>query len=304
MRHPPGDIALPQTLERAILYTVTYADVFDYPLTATEIHRYLVGMPASLAVVQATLRNGWLARREDYFTLPGREAIVETRLRRAEVAARMWPWAVRYGRAMAKLPFVRMVAVTGALAMDNAEPETDMDYLIVTEPGRLWLCRAMVIALVVKPAARRGDVLCPNYLLSERTLVILERDLFTAHELTQMVPMAGLTVYHRMRQANRWTTRFLPNAGIHEPPRYVDPVLSPRQPVRTLAEIALRTPVAAWLERWEMNRKMLRLNQRADDQTEIAFCSDWCKGHFENHGRRILEAFARRLQDLKGAAAP
>ncbi|MEE8390851.1 MAG: hypothetical protein V3S14_08680 [Anaerolineae bacterium] len=298
MRHPPSDIALPQTVERAILHAVTYADVFDYPLTVAEIHRYLVGVSASLAVVCATLESGPLVRWEGYFTLPDREHIVETRLRRAKVAARMCPRAVQYGLAIASLPFVRMVAVTGALAMNNVEPADDIDYLIVAEPDRLWLCRAMVIALVVKPAACRGDVLCPNYLLSERALALREHNLFTAHELVQMVPIVGLAVYRRMRRANTWTARFLPNA--HDPPRRVDPAPPARRPIHTLAEVALRTPVGAWLERWEMDRKVHKFSRQSDGQAEVAFSADWCKGHFESNGRLILEALSCRLQEMEG----
>ncbi len=299
MPQPGGDVAFPQTVERAILYAVNYADVFDYPLTARQIHRYLVGVPAPLAVVEATLSNGNLVRQGDYFTLPGREAIVEVRRRRAEVSARMWPWAVRYGQTIARMPFVRMVAVTGALAMDNAEPDTDVDYFIVTQLGRLWLCRAAIIAMVVKPAARQGKELCPNYLLSERSLVLDERNLFTAHELTQMVPIGGLGVYRRMRRANRWTTRFLPNAGVDDPPRYVDPTLSPWRPLYNLVEVALRTPVGTWLEHWEMDRKVRKFSQQGGDQTEVAFCESWCKGHFDSHGRYILEAFAQRVAGIE-----
>jgi hypothetical protein len=241
-----------------------------------------------------------LAHRENYFTLPGREAIVETRLFRAEVASRMWPRAVRYGRAIASLPFVRMVAVTGALAMDNAEPDTDVDYLIVTEPGRLWLCRAMVIALVVKPAARQGDVLCPNYLLSQRALILHERNLFTAHELLQMTPIAGMAVYRQMRRVNSWTARFLPNA--HDPPRSVNPEPPARRPIRALAEAVLWSPVGAWLEQWEMDRKVHKFSQQGDAQAEVAFSADWCKGHFDSHGRFILEAFACRLREVEEGA--
>jgi len=71
----------------------------------------------------------------------------ELRKRRAEVAARLWPEAIRCGRSVGRVPFV-MVAVTGALAMDNVDEGADLDYLIVTEPGRVWLCRLLIVQLV------------------------------------------------------------------------------------------------------------------------------------------------------------
>jgi hypothetical protein len=322
-------------LESAILHAVAYADVFDYPLTVAEVHRYLVGMPASSAAVGSLLGNGRLVpqrltRHCEYFTLPGREGIVETRRCREQVAARIWPRALQYSRIMAGLPFVRMVAVTGALAMDNVDPGADIDYFIVTEPGRLWLCRALVI-LLVRLAAWRGDVICPNYFLSEDALILHERNPYTAHELTQMVPIAGIATYRRMRQLNAWTLRFLPNA--QGPPRRVgatalpsdaaklppalaqdDAVASgqasgrvgwPWRPARALAEAALKTPPGDWLERWEMMRKMRKFSQHSpalngdDPGSEAAFCADWCKGHFDNHGQHTLHAYAERLHALE-----
>src|SRR5205085_8843103 len=116
---------------------------------------------------------------------------------RASVATDYWHRAIHYGHIMGGLPFVRMVAVTGALAMDNIA-DGDVDYLVVTEPGRLWLCRALIVGLV-RVAALRGTELCPNYFLSERALVLHERNLFIAHEVAQMVPVAGLETYQRMR---------------------------------------------------------------------------------------------------------
>ena len=291
----------PRTIEMAILHAAAYADVFDYPLAAGEVHRYLVGLAAPLAAVQTMLRNGRLvperlAQRQEYFVLPGREGIVETRRRRALASAQAWQRAVQYGLTIARLPFVRMVAVTGALTMDNVDPGDDVDYLIVTAPDRLWLCRAVVIELVVKPAARHGIEICPNYLLSERALVLPERNLFTAHEVVQMVPISGQAIYRRLCQLNDWVAWFLPNA--YGQPRQVETGRLRRHAARRVAEPVLRTRVGGWLERWEMERKVVRLTREGGGTPEAAFCPDWCKGHFGDHGRLVREGFGRRLQEL------
>src|SRR5262249_186600 len=156
--------------------------VFDYPLTADEIHRYLITVSAARGAVRTLLQSQLpheLSRSGRYFTLAGREAAVQTRKARAATASDFWRRGVHYGRPLSNLPFVRMVAVTGGLAMDNMA-DGDIDYLIITEPGRLWLCRALIVGLV-RLAAVRGTELCPNYFLSERALVLTERNLFTAH---------------------------------------------------------------------------------------------------------------------------
>ena len=299
-RNVPFDAEPDQmSLEQAIIRVLAYSDIFDYPLTAAEIHRYLE-TSASFNRIQEVLDNsrlvpGRISRVHNYFTLPGSETIVATRLRRAKLAAQIWPNARRYGRLLARLPFVRMVAITGSLAVDNIGPGTDIDYLIVTEPGRLWLCRAMIIVLA-RLVALRGHVICPNYLISRNALVFEQRTLYTAHELIQMVPVAGLDVYSQMLQYNAWATDFLPNAVGLLPP--VLPRQSTFQPVRRLAEAALRTSVGDRLEQWEMNRKIRKFNRQGGNHTEIAFCSDWCKGHFDGHEQRVLTAFQERIQRL------
>jgi hypothetical protein len=291
-------------LERAIVRTVAYADVFDYPMTVDEVHRYLIGMPASRGTLRSALAYmrsmpHALARSGRYLTLAGRESTIETRRGRAAISAQYWKRAVGYGRVIGRLPFVRMVAVTGALAMDNVA-DADIDYLIVTEPGRLWLCRALVVGLV-RAAAMRGATLCPNYFLSERALAIDEQNLFTAHEVTQMVPLVGSATYARFRALNGWTSTFLPNAT--GAPKRIAMAEPTSAGARGVVEWTLRLSPGTLLEDWERARKMRKLGRRGDGHTEAAFGPDWCKGHFDDHGQLTLARYSSRLQALEQALA-
>lgn len=300
-------------VERGILCAVAYADVFDYPLTLEEVHRYLVGARATLSEVRDALNGGSLvprrlARRGPFYALPGREGIVELRRRRAAAAARIWPDAARYGKILSGLPFVRMVAVTGSLAAGNVEPGADIDYLIVTEPGRLWLCRALVI-LQVRAARRRRVLLCPNYLLSESALELEERDLYTAWELSQMVPVSGLETYHRLRERNGWIASFLPNAGDRPRSRAenLQPYTERKSAPWRMLEGVLRTPVGDWIEEWERERKVRRFTRMSGlggdglgtADVDADFSATRCKGHLGTRAREIMARYRERIAELE-----
>ena len=288
-------------LERACVETVAYADVFDCALTEPELHRYLVGVEADRAAVRTALASdrvagGFLHQTGAYVTLAGREQLVERRRACAEHGARLWPQAARYGALLARLPFVRLVAVSGALAVDNAGVNGDIDYFIVTEPDRLWLCRGLVIG-VVRWAARRGITLCPNYFLSERALALDPPNLFMAHEVTQMVPVGHTAVYRRFRRLNRWTDRFLPNAA--GAPRLCEAPSDARPRWSRTAEWAGRTSWGGRVERWEQTRKIGRFSRRARGHDEARFSAEWCKGHFGGYGERVRLGLRDRLRALE-----
>ena len=45
-------------IESGILKTLLYADIFDYPLTADEVYRYLPAVRAPREAVRSVLRDG------------------------------------------------------------------------------------------------------------------------------------------------------------------------------------------------------------------------------------------------------
>jgi len=291
-----------QSLEDAVFYTLSYADVFNYPLTLVELHRYLVGWRISLADLAIAIRQiPGIVVQDGYYTFRHREAVIPLRRRREQIAAQMWPRALSYGAQIAQLPYVRMVALTGALAVHNVDHGDDYDYLIVTAHGRVWVTRRLIVQLVVKPAARRGDEICPNYILSEAAMALPERDLFHAHELAQMIPLYGLPIYESLRQANAWTEDFLPNAGGLPIPAPQMPQLERHR--RLWPELLLSTPVGTWLERREMSRLQRKLDPHGDCD-EVQFSPDCCKGHIGAHGHSTFEAFAARLQEARQTDLP
>jgi hypothetical protein len=284
----------------AILHTVVYADLFDYPLRSEEIHRYLTGCPAPLAVVEEHLhQNGRLGEYLDsaapFWFLAGREHLVALRREREAFSLGLWSEVQRYGRLIAPIPFVRMVSITGSLAMSNASsPDDDIDLLIVTTRDRVWLARGLVV-LIVHLARRLGVDLCPNYVIAEHRLELGERSLFTAHEIAQLIPVHGLEVYYRLLESNAWLSAFLPNAM----PRQ----LAVRETGRAkrLGQRALETALAGRLgdaaERWERERKIPRLRQVADEQGGggAVYTPDLCKGHADDHAASVDQRYLSRL---------
>lgn len=296
--------ATPPALEQAILQTVAYADIFDYPLTGPEIHHYLVATRASLPMVQEAVNNGLLAKQRlilhtGYLTLPGREAIVETRLRREGLSTELWHKGERYGLAIAALPFVRLVAVTGTLAVNNVEQGADIDYLIVTLPGRVWLTRLLCVALV--RLGRLGGVeICPNLVISTDALAQFEHSFFTAHELAQMIPLYGMQTYRQLLSANDWACRFLPNA-FDANPEPADHLLGPLARLfKRCGEWILAGRLGDALERMEERHKIDRLRRQAESCGTCAavFTPDQCKGHMDDHGQSIREAYVQRLLQI------
>lgn len=294
--HAGGDSAH-ERLSEAILKGLLYADIFDYPLLLEEIHRYL-NIPVRLEQVQEALevavRRGDIVQTGPFYSLPQRADLAAIRIRRSEISRRMWPRARWYARLMASLPFVEMVAVTGALSVDNVEADADMDFMLVCAPGQVWLVRALT-GIMRRMARALGDRLCPNYILASNALELDQRNLYAARELFQMVPLYGLDSYQRLIAANTWAFSYLPNVRLLPPQNGHRPLTGPIRPLRRSLEFGLR----GWLGRklheaeWQRWQRMVARHEHVGP--EVVLSLDRFKMHDLSHGERILAAYAERL---------
>ncbi len=285
--------------ERAILQTLLYSDLFDYPLTPDEVARYLIGVPGTADQVRACLtRTRYLAGRiielDGYLALRGRDSLIARRHAQAATSDRLWRRARRFVRVLRLLPFVRMIAITGALSMNNSGAGDDIDVLIVTAPDRVWLTRALAVALVYA-GKLAGDTLCPNYVISEKALALDRHTLFVAHEFAQMVPVYGAAVYDRMCAANGWITALLPNA-------LPAPIERDQQPgaigraIKAGLERLLSGRLGEALDAWEMRRKIRKFQGQLGRPNGAAILDhEHVKGHFDDYGAPVMQRYAERL---------
>jgi hypothetical protein len=292
-----------EDLSRAILQTIAYSDVFDYPLTARELHRYLAGVKASLEeVLLAVGEEGIVTRTEDYFTLPGREEIVNIRMRRLLCSSVLMPRAIAFGQMLGNLPYVRMVALTGSLAVMNVSENQDFDYMLVAARGRVWTARAFALALN-RMARLQGYTLCPNLIISETALKWSKKDLYSARELCQMIPIMGFDVYYTLMQVNKWVEDWLPNAYL-ECIRIRPGVQQRVITFQNVLEILLRGKLGNRFEQWEMKRKITRFSNQAGFGEETIFNAEVCQGNFHHHRKWTQEVFENKLRVIASGAKP
>ena len=247
-------------LERAVLATVLYSDLFDAALTEEECRRYLVGVSASAPAVAGAIDalaagrsggRGHLCRVGGFVCWRGREHLGDLRLRRQEAAQRLWPIARRYASWMRHVPFVRMVAVCGSLAVENADDDGDIDVFLITERGRVWWVQvAAMIARRLLP--RGGRTICPNLLLSRGALRLGPPELNLGREIVQAAPLWGAVAYEQFRRSNGWVERMFPN--LPPPPELTSETPDETHdlsytPFRSSPADGSRPRLTAWIER-------------------------------------------------------
>ncbi|MBI2018266.1 hypothetical protein HYS96_01030 [Candidatus Daviesbacteria bacterium] len=212
-------------MEKAILKTLIYADIFDYPLNTYEIHKWLIGKKARLRQVESALgglvQSAKLKVQSGYYFLPRRDGLVVKRKRREEQSEKYLRKAQVLASLLKIVPWIKLIGVSGGLAMGNASKSDDIDLFIITSKNRLWISRLLALGLLSLTGQRRkvGDFgrkiagkLCLNILLEEDRLEQNNKDIYLAHEVLQMrVLWQRDGIYSKYLSDNEWAFKFLPN---------------------------------------------------------------------------------------------
>ena len=286
-------------IEVAILNTVAYRDLFNFPATAEEIHQFLQGYSCDLTEVEDTLATSTSLRSKlvtdgEFYAARDREELFEIRRERSQTASEMWPIARVYAARLASLPFVRMVAVTGSLAANNPGRDADIDFMLITDRGRLWTVRwlAKILQLLDRLFAN-GD-LCVNHLISMKALKLEGPCLYTAQELMQMIPLYGFDAYEQLLQQNEWVSGYLPNSV--EARSAVEKVVPRWIRIRRCLQWTLGARAGDLFEKWESTRKLHKYNETDFLLGRATTFRPEATGHRRDARNVIESAFADRVR--------
>ncbi len=214
---------MPSNLDRAILETLIYSDIFDYPLRLGEIGKWLIKCKVQSAKCKAAVENLKLIKEKNGFCfLKGKDKIVDLREEREKFSREKLKISQKIARFLKFIPSVKLVGITGALAMGNGKKDDDIDIFIITSSGLLWTTRFLTTLLVEFTGQRRhpqdenvNNKVCLNMFVDAKHMEIpkKERDLFSAHEVLQMKPLFDRnSSYQKFLTANQWVKKYLPNA--------------------------------------------------------------------------------------------
>jgi hypothetical protein len=205
-----------EKISAAVLKTLAYADLFDYPLRAEEVHDGLLACGASIEEVQEALEawenRGVIARIGPLFFIRGRGKIVAVREQRREQTRSLLQkhaWLIKF---VIEFPFVRSVSLSGAAAFENSHHRDDIDLFVITAGKRLWSVYT-ALALLLKLMGKRR-LICLNCLVDLDHLSIDDHDFFVAHQIAFLRPLSGIEHFKKFHAANAWTSAHLPQCRL------------------------------------------------------------------------------------------
>lgn len=304
-------------LQKHILATLAYYDGMDYPMTSFELWKYLTSSKQqaenegqfSLGDVVQELENENLKKFIDehrgFYFLKGRKDLVEQRLERNKIANQKLKRLLKTAKWLRFVPFVRMLAVTGSLAMKNTDAGSDLDLLIVLKHGKIFTGRFGVTGLLQLLGQRRyGDKIknriCLNYFITDKSLEINLKDIFSASEYAFMLPIFGWHAFQEFQEKNGWIRKYKLNFQPDALPDLkflAETNLS--QLVRTLGEAVLRPNfIENFLKHYQLGK--IEKNPKTHQSGSLILASDERLVFLpEPSGPKVYEKFQARLNGLK-----
>src|SRR3989344_7811907 len=187
--------------KKAILETLIYSDIFDYPLSEGEIWKFLHAdkkIKKKSFIKKVKEINSVVEHEKDMLFLKGKRKSVIRRIEREKESLQKIEYAKKIIKKIFLVPTVLFVGISGSLSVLNASKNDDIDLFIIARKNTVWASRFFVILLLkfLGVHRRRGgkdikNKFCLNMIIDESSLKFskAKQDLYTAHEIAQVLPI-------------------------------------------------------------------------------------------------------------------
>lgn len=228
-------------LEKSILSTIVYYNNLGQPLTGFEIYKYLI-KPNPNNDLQALLNQGYtflqvlaclqqnkelknyIGSKNGFYFLTGKEHLIHQRIVKNRIAVRKWKKVKKIVKILQILPFIKMVAVSGSLAVNNTRKKSDIDLLVATKYRRIWLTRVFLTVFIHLLGTRRhkkktANRFCLNHYITDHSLNIPFKSLYNAESYARLVLVyqpQEENIYDQFQQSNIWIRNYLFNFKKHK----------------------------------------------------------------------------------------
>lgn len=308
-------------LEKKILKTVIYFNLFNYPMTDWEIWKWLWNddfdnviryefFDVRKALWESEYLKEKLGFKSNFYFLKGRENLVRERLDKYVYAWQKFRKIKRIVRILKLIPFIKLIAVCNDLAYFNAPADSDLDLFIITQKKRIWFTRFLSVLIIkllnLRPTAKnKKDKVCLSIFVSEdqlnlEYLKINQDDIHFTYWLECLIPIYDADGYYqKLRQANSWINNHLPNTFPYEP--------NPRQKVReskiiywlkklwAFFVLDLDEKFYCWLQQQKFPKK---IKEMMNQDSRVVVNNQILKFHTNDNREEISLKFKKKCEEL------
>lgn len=282
-------------IEKDILHTLMYYDIFSYPLTIEELFMCSKIKKTSSNQIQVCanqlVENDYIHIEQGFYTLEKRSNWIQKRLENNKRATEILPKARKISQFIGSFPYIRAVFLSGSISKNVFEADGDIDFFMLTEPQRLWLTRTLLILYRKIFLFNSHKYFCVNYFIDTENLEIEDKNIFTATELSTLIPTFGKEYYLPLMEKNEWYRDFFPNF----PLRSIENVpFHHKNTLKTCIEYIFDTRLGDWLDDICMRLTLHYRRKKFANMTEKDFDTalktrKYVSKHHPNHFQKKVE---------------
>lgn len=199
-----------------ILNTLAYFDVFNYPLKADEILAFsnisTDEFEKAMAILDDLVKAELISTSSEFYALENVEPKAAKRIKGNLKAIKQLKLAGKIAKLISYFPYVVGVGLSGSLSKNYADENSDIDFFIITRSNRLWICRTFLILFKKVFLLNSYKYFCLNYFVDENNLEIKEQNIYTAVEISTLLPLVNSSIFDAIKQENSWVKKYLPHA--------------------------------------------------------------------------------------------